>query len=298
VRRSTNSGASFASINAKVVTGRRHGKTLSTKLASLDLSGGVEVVPGGSTIVASGQTGVFESTNGGSSWKMVPQPAPHGFVELVSFLSATTGYEAFNHRVYFTHDGGRHWKLIQSIGSAGYWQLSFSSVSDGYLVTGSAVPGTLLRTEDAGRTWVPEVLPNPQVNNVTAAGSFDYATGAGTGGEIFQTTDGGMSANRSTLTLAIRGARKLSRAKLKRVGNRVNLSGRLSPAAGGENVVIAFSTDGASWHHVNATVSSGGTFAATVSGIRSTTNFVAQWGGNDLDSGAGTPATTFTVTPK
>jgi photosystem II stability/assembly factor-like uncharacterized protein len=296
VRRSTNSGASFTSINAKVVIGRRQGKPRTTKLSSVDFTGGAETVPSGNAVVAYGQNGMYESTNGGVSWTLIPQPKPHGFGELISFVTPTTGYEAFNHGVYFTRDGGRHWKQIQSAGAAGYWQLSFSSVADGYLVTGSGTPGTLLRTEDSGRTWVPEVLPNPQVNNVTAAGAVDYATGAGAAGEIFQTTDGGMSASRSTLALAIRGSSRISKAKLKRIGNRIGLTGRLSPAMGGETVVVSYSTNGASWRHASVTVSSGGTFTLTVPGIRSTSNFVAQWSGNDLNSGAGTPAVQLVVT--
>jgi photosystem II stability/assembly factor-like uncharacterized protein len=182
------------------------------------------------------------------------------------------------------------------VGSAGYWQLTFSNASDGYLVTGSLTPGSLLRTEDGGRTWVPEVLPDPQVNNVTAGGLVDYATGAGAAGGIFQTTDGGMIANRSALTLGIRGASRVSRKKLKRAGNRVSLSGRLAPATGGETVVVSYSSDGAAWTHKSVTVSSTGAFSVTVTGIRTTTYFVAQWRGDDIEGGAGTPATALTVT--
>jgi photosystem II stability/assembly factor-like uncharacterized protein len=297
IRRSTDSGASFAPIDTKVALGRRHGRPRTAKLSSIDLSGGGETVPlvgGANTVVAYGQSGMFESIDGGVDWRLIPQPTSHGFGELISFLSASTGYEVFSHRLYFTRDGGRHWKQIRSVGSAGYWQLTFSSVSDGYLVSGSGAPGTLLRTEDGGRTWAPEALP-VHVNNVTAAGAVDYAAGAAPAGGIFQTTDGGISATRSTLALAVHGPTRVSRARLKRTGNRVSLTGRLSPAAGGETVIVSYCSNGASWRHVNAIVSSSGAFTVTVPGIRSTTSFVAQWGGNDLDSGAGTPAVQVSV---
>ena len=174
--------------------------------------------------------------------------------------------------------------------------LSFSSASDGYLVIGSGVPAPVLRTENGGRTWVPELLPNPKIRGLEAAGTVDYAIGEGPAGGIFQTTVGGMIANRSTLSLAVRGASRMSRAQLRRAGSKVSLTGRLTPASGGETVIVSYSSDGATWRHKSVTVSSSGTFAATVTGVSASTNFVAQWRGNDLVGGAGTPATRFTVT--
>jgi photosystem II stability/assembly factor-like uncharacterized protein len=299
VRRSTNSGASFAAVGGKVALPRKHGKPRSVSLSSIDLTGGGETVPivGGSKVVtAAGQDGLFESTNGGASWKLIPPPKPGMFGQALSFVSATTGYAFFNSGLYFTHDGGRHWKQIQSVGSAGISAIDFSSASDGYMVIGSGVPSSLLRTEDGGRTWAPEVLPNAKIAGLTAAGPVDYAVGAGAAGGIFQTTTGGMIVNRSTLKLALRGSTKMSRAKLKRAGHKVSLSGRLTPASGGETVIVSYSTNGTSWRHKSVTVSSSGTFTVTITGISSTTNFVAQWRGNDVVSGAGTPATKFTVT--
>jgi len=299
VRRSTNAGASFSPVSATIVTGRVHGKVKKAKLASFNLSGGAQLV--GTAVFAFGGD-VLESTNGGGRWTLIPRPLPKRAVSAISFVSPTSGYEISGGRLFFTRNGGRSWKAILSVGGsaigAGAAGLSFSSTADGYVLSrfdaGRSIP---LRTEDGGRTWRPEVLPTA-ITNVLAAGTIDYAAGGTTAGGLFQTTDGGLSANSSTLGLAISGPRKLGVARLKRARNSVHLLGRLSPAAGGENVVISYLGASGSWHSRNVTVTSSGAFALTVSGIRATTDFVAQWSGNDLDSGAGTPAIQLTVTRK
>jgi photosystem II stability/assembly factor-like uncharacterized protein len=296
VRRSTNAGASFASVNATVLTGRQHGRTTKSKLASFNLSGGAQTA--GTALFAFGSD-VLESTNGGSRWSLIPRPLPKRPVTAISFVSPSTGYEISSGRLFFTRNSGRNWKEILSVGSSGIGApagLSFSSASTGYVLSKFSGAGKFpLRTSDGGRTWTPEILPTA-ITAVAAAGPVDYAAGGAVG--LFQTTDGGLSANPSTLTLAISGARKLSVAKLKKAGGNVRLLGRLSPAVGGEEVVISFLSTGGSWRSKAVTVTSSGTFALAVSGVRASTSFVAQWSGNDLYSGAGTPAARLTVTRK
>jgi photosystem II stability/assembly factor-like uncharacterized protein len=297
VRRSTNSGASFGSVNATIVTGRRHGKVRKVKLSSFALARGGEVA--GTAIFAYGSD-VLESTNGGGHWTLIPRPLPKRPVAAISFVNPTTGYEASAGRLFFTHDRGLHWKEILSVGSPVNdegGQLSFGNVSDGYVLRPfDGGPNIPLRTEDGGRTWTPEVLPTAIVA-VTSAGSVDYAAAGAPAGGLFQTSDGGLNATPSTLTLAISGPRRLSVAKLKRAGGKVRLIGHLSPAVGGENVVVSYVVaGGGSWHSRNVTVTSTGTFALTVSSVRATTNFVAQWTGSGPETGAGTPATRLTVT--
>lgn len=297
VRRSTNAGASFGSVSATIVTGRVHGKVKKTKLASFNLSGGGQVA--GSAVFAFGSD-VLESTDGGGHWTLIPRPLPKRPVSAISFVSPTSGYEISAGKLFFTGNRGRTWKPILAVGSsqigAGAAGLSFSSAADGYVLCrfdgGRSIP---LRTENGGRTWTPEVLP-AAITNVLAAGAVDYAAGGTPAGGLFQTTNGGLSANPSTLKLAISGARKLSVAKLKRAHYSVHLVGRLTPAAGGENVVISYAGANGSWRSRDVTVTSSGTFALAVPGVRATTTFVAQWTGNDLDSGAGTPAIQLAVT--
>src|SRR5271166_3911201 len=297
VRRSTNAGASFAAVSATIVTGHKHGKPVKTKLSSFDLAGGAQLA--GTAIFAWG-TELLESTNGGGRWTLIARPLPKRSISSVSFISATTGYVVSSGRLFFTRNSGRNWKEIVSAGISaigGAEGLSFSSASDGYLLSKFNGAGKFpLRTENGGRTWTPEVTP-VAITAVTAAGPVDYAAGATSG--LFDTTDGGLSATPSTLTLAITGAaRRLSMAKLKKIGNRVHLGGTLTPAAGGEEIVISYMSTGGGWHSKVVSASSSGAFTLIVSGVRSSTNFIAQWSGNDVDSGAGTAVTTLTVTRK
>jgi photosystem II stability/assembly factor-like uncharacterized protein len=293
VRRSSNGGASFAAVNATIVTGSQHGRPVKSKLASFNLSGGGQLA--GRAVFAFGSD-VLESTNGGGRWTLIPRPLPKRPVTATSFVSPTTGYESSSGRLFFTRNSGRSWKEILSLGSpaiGGAGGLSFSSASTGYVLAKFAGKELPLRTADGGRTWTPEVLP-AAITALAAGGPVDYAAG-GAGG-LFQTTSGGLGANPSTLTLAISGARRLSVAKLRKAGGKVRLTGHLSPALGGEEVVISYLASGGSWHSKLATVTSSGTFALAISGIKASTSFVAQWSGNDLSSGAGTPAAQLTVT--
>jgi photosystem II stability/assembly factor-like uncharacterized protein len=294
VRRSTNSGASFAPVNAKIAVGRRHRKVRKMALSSFDLSRGGEIA--GTATYVFGKD-VLESMNGGGSWVLVPRPLPQHPVSAISFVGPTTGYEISDRRMFFTRNGGRSWREILSVDAANVGsmvQISFSSATDGYVLGQlQGNENVLMRTENGGATWAPEILGFP-LGSVTAGGLVDYAEGGKITG-LFQTTDGGLSPSPSTLTLSLSGPHKLSSAKLKRAGNQVRLIGHLSPALEGEVAIVSYFTNG-SWHYKNVTVSSTGTFALTVTGIRATTDFIAQWTGNDLVSGAGTSATQLTVT--
>ncbi len=296
LRRSTNGGASFASVGGSVVLGKRHKKVLHRRLSAFPLFAGAELA--GSAMIVWGDEAI-ESTDGGTSWKLIPRPLAKGSVEDVSFINASTGYIVSRQRLFFTRNGGHTWKEITSLGTealGGQGNMSFSSADDGYvLARWGGRENVLLRTFDGGRTWTPESLPQ-RLNSVTAAGTVDYA--AGTGG-LFETTGGGISATPSKLTLQINGPRRLSRAKLRKGHGRVKLKGVLSPAQGGEEVLIAYRLPGrAVWHRRLVTVASSGAFSLTVPGISTSTEFVAQWAGEGALAGAGTPSIALTVTKR
>jgi photosystem II stability/assembly factor-like uncharacterized protein len=298
VRRSTNAGASFAEVNATVVIGRARHRARKVRLSNFDLSGGAQIA--GGAIFAYGSD-VLESTDGGTHWALIPRPLPKHAVAAISFVSPTSGYETSDGRVFFTDTRGRSWREVLSIGAASPdapGQMSFSSALKGYVhvpfdAGGSA--NVLLRTENGGRSWTPESLP-AALDTVATAGAIDYAGGEnGTVDALFRTTDGGLSQSPSTLTLSIAGSHKLSVKKLRRGGNRVRLSGRLSPALGGATVAVSHRAIGYSWHVNDVTVTSSGTFTLTVGGVTQTTDFVAQWLGEGAESGAGTQAVRLTV---
>ena len=298
VRRSTDAGASFTSVNATIVTGRARGRKRTVKLSNFDLSGGAQIA--GTAIFAYGKD-VLESTDGGSRWALIPRPLGKHAVSAISFVSPTTGYETSAGRTFFTDNRGRSWREILSVGAASPdapGQMSFSTALKGYIHVPFDVAGAanvLLRTENGGRSWTPESLP-AALNVVAAAGSVDYAGGEnGTTDALFQTTDGGLSVSPSSLTLSIAGAHRLSARGLRQRGDRVRLIGRLSPALGGETVAVSDHTLGSPWQVQDVTVSSSGTFTLTVSRVTQTTDFVAQWLGDGPVSGAGTAAVRLTV---
>jgi photosystem II stability/assembly factor-like uncharacterized protein len=294
LRRSTNGGAGFAAVGGSVVLGKRHRKVLRRPLSAFPLFAGAELA--GSAMIVWGDEAI-ESTDGGASWKLIPRPLAKGSVEAVSFVSPSTGYVISRQRLFFTRNSGRTWKEITSLGTealGGQGNLSFSSAADGYVLARFAGRENVLRrTVDGGRTWIPESLPQT-LNSVTAGGTVDYTAA---GGGLFETTGGGLSATPSKLTLQIAGPRRISRAKLRRAHGRVKLKGLLSPAQGGEEVVVAYRVPGRSvWQRRTVTVASSGAFSLWVGGIGATSEFVAQWAGEGSLAGAGTPAVTLNVT--
>jgi photosystem II stability/assembly factor-like uncharacterized protein len=294
LRRSTNGGASFASVGGSVVLGRRHKKIVRRKLSAFPLFAGAQMA--GSAMITWGDEAI-ESTDGGASWKLIPRPLAQGSVESLSFISASTGYVVSRQRLFFTRNAGRTWKEIDSLGVealGGEGTISFSSATTGYvLARWAGHQNVLLRTSDAGRTWTPEALPQ-KLASVTAGGGVDYAAGAA---GLFETTGGGLSATASRLTLRVVGPRSLTARKLHRLHGRVKLAGTLSPAQGGEEVVIAYRTARkASWRRQTVTVASNGAFSVNVGGLSATTEFTAQWAGEGPVAGAGTAAVTLTVT--
>ena len=314
VRRSLDGGASFTPVQGVVIAPRQRRKPIKLPLSTTDLARGAEIASG--TIFARGND-VFESTDDGSSWTLIPRPLRRHQVSAMSFVNATTGYEVADQRLFFTRDRGRRWREIRSVDVddvESEAMLSFSNPSDGYVI-GDLAGNTnvLLRTEDGGRTWAPQTLGFP-LGAVSAGGSVDYAAEEGVffepglgvyfaAGEpvrgLFQTTVGGRSPKSSTLALSIAGPHRLTRAQLRRSGDQVRLAGRLSPALGGEIVTIKWSMTNERgrlrWARFkNVVVSSAGTFALTAS-VNRTADFVAEWTGDDIHSGAGTPAVRLTV---
>jgi photosystem II stability/assembly factor-like uncharacterized protein len=296
VQLSKNAGETFTPINATVVNGRRHGKPHKVKLSSFDLSHGAQLA--GSAIFAYGKD-VLRSTDGGRSWTLIPRALAKHQVSAIAFVSAATGYEASDGRLFVTRDAGRRWREIRSVDAAdvgSIGQLSFSNVSDGYLIGNlSGQRETVQRTENGGRSWTPEIVA-PNLDSVAAGGSVDYAlAGIPTNAALFQTIDGGLTTSPSTLRLSLSGPAKLSAKQLKHAGHRVKLTGTLNPASGGEVIYVQWATAGGSWHQREVIASSSGRFTLSISGIKSSTDFFAQWTGNDVDSGAGTPAIHLTV---
>lgn len=296
MRRSTDAGASFAPVGGSVLLGRRHHRAVRRALSSFPLFAGSQMV--GSAMIAWGDEAI-ESTDGGAHWTLIPRPLKLRGIEALSFVTPSAGYVVSGQRLFATRDRGRTWTEISSLGTealGGDASISFSSLADGY-VTGAfgGSRDVVLRTDNGGRSWVPEQLPR-QIETVTAAQGVDYAVGADA---LFETTTGGHEGEASTVRLSLVRGHRISRAKLRRARGRIALHGSISNPSPGEAVIVSYRTRGrAVWRHRRTLVNGAGAFSLTVGGISASTEFVAQWGGEGPAAGAGSVAQLLLVTKR
>jgi photosystem II stability/assembly factor-like uncharacterized protein len=291
--RSTDACASFVQLKgAVIVAGRRRA------LSSFDFYGaGAKLTHRGVMIVFGRQ--LLESTNEGATWQLIPNPQANACPVDVSFLSASVGYVLCVGRIYFTRDHGQSWREIISLPAEELAEppaMSFSSVRDGFVAARYAdeeAGNIVFRTEDAGRTWIPEQLPN-HIGDVAATGQLAYAVREG-GGEVFVTGNGGYTGSPSRLTLAIAGPATRTARALARSHQHVTVHGRLSPAVADATIHISWLASGGSWNAETTSTNANGAFTFTASEISSTTWFVANWNGDDIRRGAGTAPVRLTV---
>jgi photosystem II stability/assembly factor-like uncharacterized protein len=305
VNRSTDGGSTFNPVSGKVVISTKPKKTL--KVGKLALADSETV---GGTVLAWGSSGLFASTNGGGTWKLIPRPLAKDSLDSVSFVSPSTGYVMDNsQRVFFTANRGRKWTRLMTLGYPDLAGVSFSSASTGIIALGNsnwdnADWGTVdvIATTNGGKSWQPEVIDGEQAGLILATPGVDYYDEAGQSNSdeslqsgLFATTGGGLSPDSSTLKLAI-GRKRLSAKALRKAGDKVTVSGTLSPVTSvGEQVLLFYQTPGKSWHQRFVNVASNGAFTTVVQGIRTTTDFTAASVGNGLYGGAGTPLVVLTV---
>jgi photosystem II stability/assembly factor-like uncharacterized protein len=176
---------------------------------------GLDAVDRDTAWVAGDGSGVWRTTDGGSSWQDVAPPDSEGLlfrdVEAVSrdravVLSIGNGDAS---RVYRTDDGGRTWDLsfVNDEEAAFYDCMDFFAGGRRGLVMGDPVDGKfrILATRDGGRSW--RVLPDDRMPDATgefgfaASGTCLETAGArhawfATGGDrarVFHTRDAGRS---------------------------------------------------------------------------------------------------------
>jgi photosystem II stability/assembly factor-like uncharacterized protein len=292
--RSTNGCVTFHHLKQEIPLD--HGRRL-RPLPSFNLElGSAERV--GRTLITFGRQ-ILESTDKGAHWRLIPHPPIRSDLSGVSFLSPKVGYALLQGRIYFTRDAGESWREILSLPSnesAEPPAISFSSVADGYVATRYADEESgniIFRTENGGRTWTPEALPN-HIGGVTASGDLAYAVGE-SGGFIYVTKSGGLAGAPSHLELAISGPAIRSARTLAKASGHVTVHGRLTPAVAGVPVQISWLSQGGGWQAEPTTTNAEGAFALTVDEISTTTWFLAQWNGDDANRGAGTAPVRLTV---
>jgi photosystem II stability/assembly factor-like uncharacterized protein len=284
LRRSADAGETFDQVRARAVL-----------RAQLD---GVTTTPGG-VVFAWGPSVVARSVDGGVSWSKLTAPGRSARerarlrVAQVAFSSASTGLARDNAgRVWRTTNGGRRWALLTAVGTERVIGMGVDSSRAAYLVVDAFADragGYLLRTQDAGATWQPQLVVAEGIRPFGLATSTgaDYLL-AGDASLLFSTT-GGVAGSPSELTIAT-SARQLARPR------RITVTGRLQPAGGSAQVTVSALAPGASgWRHQTVSVASNGTFASAWQVPRGTTTFVAQWDGDFKSAGAGSRTMTVTV---
>jgi hypothetical protein len=168
-------------------------------------------------------------------------------------------------------------------GTLSAYDLAFTAANRGYLAINSfgiQRGGFLLKTSDGGKTWHPQLVSSHALTRygiATSGGATDFATD--TSGALFATTTGGDQGSASSLKL---------RTKKLRVtpGSDIRVTGKLSPAEGGEQVVVSARSFNRGWVHKVVQVAANGTFT-TVWKLTRFTIFVAQWAGDADHAGAG-----------
>jgi photosystem II stability/assembly factor-like uncharacterized protein len=279
VRRSADGGGEFALVG---------GRIRKSRLDDFDRAG--------NSAFAFGFDALYASTDSGKRWKAVPRPArraPRSGLAAVDFVTSRSGFAlTLDGRLWQTRNRGRRWRELPNIGSDSAFELSFSDSRNGFAAVrelGGHFGSYVLRTRDGGKTWQPQLVHDNGIdgNGLVASGSNSALLLTLDNG-LFATSSGGEAGKPSTLTLSTKKRKLRKRATLK-------VTGKLSPAEGGEQVVV--SMRGARlvrWRQQVVTVASDGSFTTSWK-VRTRSHFVAQWSGDDDRSGDGSKLLTVKV---
>jgi photosystem II stability/assembly factor-like uncharacterized protein len=264
----------IVSKNAGESFDRATGPVARARLFAADLAEGA--------VFAYGERSIFVSTDRGLHWRRVSRPARRLIFD-VDFVDRNNGFLlASGGTLWKTTNGGRRWAQLPTLGAAGF-ALEFSNRLEGFVTVAGfgSQPnrGVVLRTTNGGRSWHPQLVSPVPVALLDNAGSVEYML-AGTS-NLYATDVGGDVGASSRLTISVRPRH------VRRAGS-VTVSGRLSPADGGEEIVVS-RLSGGRWAHRMATAASNGTFV-TRWRIGSDSVFVAQVLGDADHRGAGTRA--------
>ena len=267
--RSLNGGATFERVRQRAVA--------EAELGRVDFAGRL--------VYAYGPRVIVVSPDGGQTWRRTQLPPSPSGVRRVDFVTERLGYALTRDgRVWKTHTRGHKWREVLSVGTNVITDLAFSDVSHGYLSMsnfGGDHSGYLLRTSDAGMTWRAQLVDSrPILTNGLVAPADHTGLALARGDHLLATDTGGDLGERSDLTLT---------AHRERPGEPgvVKLAGRLTPAKGGERIVVSKRYIGQTrWFFRIEHAASNGSFTV-FSNVSRTAFFVAQWNGDDEDVGAG-----------
>ncbi|HEX8073728.1 MAG TPA: hypothetical protein VF545_01995 [Thermoleophilaceae bacterium] len=284
MRRSVNGGNSFRAIRSKGIP--------KAGLGDVDHAGGF--------IFAWGSRAIAVSSNAGAAWSRVRPPIASPKrrkgsrrpvvhppdIEKVDFVSSRRGYVLYEDgRLFVTGDRGRHWRQVLGTGTETGYDFDFSDARHGFLAVeafGDATNGYVLQTDDGGATWEPQLVDAENLR-IRGLASVSAATGfaLSESNHLFATDSSGSRGAPSQLTISTRTPR------LKKPGT-ARIDGRLTPADGGEQVVVSLRQAGEKrWAFETVQVAANGTFTVFAP-VKRTSIVVAQWAGDDTHRGDGT----------
>ncbi|HEV3229438.1 MAG TPA: YCF48-related protein [Solirubrobacteraceae bacterium] len=270
----------------------------------------------GSTVFAFSSKAILVSPDGGGTWSAIKPPATKRkghrhpvTIHDISFTSAANGFVLDTaSRVWSTQNAGRRWTEITSTGTSDALGIAFSDPSSGFISLSAVGAATgeaaVLHTSDAGHTWRPQLISSGLVTTggVLAASPVDaYAlvvvpgSTPTSGRALFFTHSGGDAGQPSQLTIGTAKA-QLTRQKLRKAKSQVTITGTLSGATGGEQIIVSRRDQaGGVWQQKVVTAGvNGGSFTASFKMTRSSL-FVAQWAGDSGRQSVGTPVLTVKV---
>jgi photosystem II stability/assembly factor-like uncharacterized protein len=244
----------------------------------------------GSTLFTWGSSVLARSIDRGRTWTRVRLPSRSTRVLDVDFSTASTGWLlARGGRLFSTRNGGRKWTESLGIGDSRGQDISFTSAAAGFVMVGDRGAGYVLRTSNGGATFAPQLVAKQTLvpGGLVSLGASAAAALAAPA-SLFFTTTGGRAGEVPKLSLSA------DHTRLRKAGN-VKVTGRLKPAEGGEQMLVASRPlSGGSWRSQTVRVAANGSFT-TQWRIRSATVFVAQWDGDDQRTGAGSAVLTVRV---
>ena len=269
IRISTNGGEEFNAVTSRVV--RR------ASLMDADRVGNTVFVWSGRFLAV--------STNG-TTWKRLLRPSRFA-LDRVDFVTSKRGYVLdVDGRVWSTSTQGRRWTELLGLATGDGYDMAWSDAQRGWVTIDTfgdfAEAGLVMRTSDAGKTWRPQLIGHAplQRRGLVTVGSV----GLGLANQVsfFTAKNGGDQGSPASLT--IRTARRVLRGAAT-----IKVSGRLSPAEGGERVVVSRRQIGSNrWESRVVTVASNGSFTTSWR-VRKTSWFVAQYLGDDDHTADGSP---------
>jgi photosystem II stability/assembly factor-like uncharacterized protein len=109
----------------------------------------------------------------------------------ISFVTEDKGWAVGYNANFVTEDGGKSWKQqFKSDTEIGLSDVLFLSEEEGWAVGGHFdTDGTILHTNDGGKTWVTQISSTiEQINKIAYAGG-DYLIAVGDWGTILKYTD-------------------------------------------------------------------------------------------------------------